>query len=504
MNKELFTEFDDFAQKGLSLVYPALAELIPMKPSQRKELPYACRELSEYLTTEREMLSRPYWTNPRLLSAYFHYFLVWNLIRLCKLFPQINLGTLPQKCTFVDLGSGPLTIPLALFLARKDLHKKEITFICADIAPQPLQIGKNLFEMFRQKLAPECMWKIEIVRAPNHKILRQIHSPVSLITMGNVLNEGDEKKKISTFEQIQHIYDNACQVLDDTGKIFVVEPGTRQGARMIQILRTLVTEEIQEFDEADEETGEFETSSENEWTENNWNDDKEEAPNLIISPCPHGISCPLTKQFHKQNAWCHFNTKAAFIPKELKELSQKAGLDKESISLSYLYLAKKELAEKLIKQEQSVHKARIISDAFVVPHYKGRARYACHEKGLLLVLDSAHTQMGTLCEVKFPAKITHDYKSKAIFCMLGESKYKNLKELEQPVPKKTEKKTEGTAKPKTAKQQKLSSQRKAGSQSTKKNTGINTPEKNTPSKDNAIRKNNKSATSKQKPKSRAK
>lgn len=489
MIKELFSEFDDFAQKGLALIYPALAELISMKPSQRKELPYACRELSEYLTTEREMLSRPYWTNPRLLSAYFHYFLVWNLIRLCRLFPQINLGTLPQKCTFVDLGTGPLTIPLALFLSRSDLHKKEITFICSDIAPQPLQIGKNLFETLRQKLAPDCMWKIEIVRAPNHKILRQIHTPVSLITMGNVLNEGDEKKKFSAFEQIQHIYDTACQVLDDTGKIFVVEPGTRQGARMIQILRTLVTEEMQEFDDVDEEeTDDFSAEPFED------NEEKEEAPNQIISPCPYGISCPLTKQFHKQNAWCHFNTKAALIPKELKELSQKAGLDKESVSLSYLYLAKKELAAKLAKQEQSEHKARVISDAFVVPHYKGRARYACHEKGLLLILDSAHMQMGTLCEVKFPAKITHDYKSKAILCMLKESKYKNLKEIEQAQP--IADKTPDTAKQKTAKQQKISSERKTNAQYTGKNTQISTAKRNTPKKSNGTRKNNTTSKAK--------
>lgn len=428
MNKELFSEYDDFALKGFALLYPALSELIPMKPSQKKELPYACKELSEYLTTEREMLSRPYWTSPRLVSAYLHYFMVWNLIRLCRLFPQINLGTIPQKCTFVDLGSGPLTIPLALFLARKDLHKKEITFICSDIAPQPLQLGKNLFEMLRQKLAPACAWKIEIVRAPNHKILRQIHTPVSLITMGNVLNEGDEKKKISTFEQIQYLYDNACQVLDEKGKILVVEPGTRQGARMIQILRNLVTEEMQELNE--EEDFEEISFDENDF-DNDFAEDKEEAPNQIISPCPYKISCPLTKQFHGQNAWCHFNVKATYIPKELKELSQKAGLAKESISLSYLYLAKKELAEKLVKQEQSEHKARIISDAFVLPRYQGRARYACHEKGLLLIVDSAPIPTGTLCEVKIPQKIIRDMKSKAILCTLKASSYKSLKEAEQ-------------------------------------------------------------------------
>lgn len=437
MNKELFSEFDDFAHKGFEFLYPVLFKLLPMKPSQLKELPYACRELSEYLTTDRKMLSRPYWTSPRLVSAYAHYFMVWNLIRLCKLFPQINLGTLPQKCTVVDLGSGPLTIPLALFLSRKDLHKKEITFICADIAPQPLQIGKNLFEKLRQILAPECVWKIEIVRAPNHKILRQIHTPVSLITMGNVLNEGDEKKKISTFEQIQNLYDNACQILDEKGKIFVVEPGTRQGARMIQILRTLVTEEMQEIEE-DEDFEEI-SFEEDSFADNDFDDDfaeeKEEAPCQIISPCPHGITCPLTKQTHgqahRQNAWCHFNTKAADIPKELKELSKKADLDKESVSLSYLYFAKKECAEKLVKQEQSEHKARIISDTIIIPRYKGKAHYACHEKGLLLILDSADLQTGTLCEVSIPQKITRDFKSKAILCTLKASNYKNLKEVEQ-------------------------------------------------------------------------
>ena len=49
---------------------------------------------------------------------------------------------------------------------------------------------------------------------------------------------------------------------------------------------------------------------------------------------------------------------------------------------------------------------------------------ACHEKGLLLILDSTHLPMGTLCDVRFPAKITRDFKSKAILCMPADSKYK--------------------------------------------------------------------------------
>lgn len=416
MNKELFTEFDTFTRKGFDILYPTLDELLPMKPNQKKELAYACKDLSRFLTTEREMLSYPYWTNQRLLSAYFHYFMVWNLIRLCKLFPKLDFGTIPQKANFVDLGSGPLTIPLALFLSKKELRQKDITFICTDIAPQPLHIGKKLFEKLRQNLAPECTWKIQTFRAPNHKALRQIHSPVSLLAMGNVLNESDERKKISSFEQIRQIYAEACRLLDDTGKIFAVEPGTRQGARMIQILRSLAANEIQEEDDENTDFAleEFENA---------------EAPFQIISPCPSGISCPLKKQCHTQNAWCHFNTKTSHVPHELKKLSQKAGLDKDSISLSYLFLAKKAEAESILKKGESKNKARIISDAFVVPNYRGRARYACHEKGLLLVLDSAGVQAGSLCEVSIPQKIIKDKKSHALLCILKNNSNAAIKEL---------------------------------------------------------------------------
>lgn len=423
MDKQLFTGPDENMQEAFSRIYAILDELIPLKPSQRKELPYACRELSEYLTTDREFLSRPYWTSPRLVSAYFRYFMVWNLIRLTKLFPCLEFKNIPNQAVFLDLGSGPLTLPLALWLSRKDLRKKEITFICTDIAPQPLQIGKNLFEKLRQELDPKSPWKIQVLRAPMHKVLRQLPKNISLITMGNVLNEGDEKKNVSSYEQISHIYGNACGLLAEHGKIFAVEPGTRQGARMIQILRGLVTEENfgPDFDDEEEESGDFDFFEEG------------SAPCEIISPCPHETECPLAKQNHRQNAWCHFNVKADAVPKELREISQKAGLDKESVSLSFLYVGKKNGTQENKPAQQN--KARIISDAFPVPGYKGRARYACHPKGLLLILDCADTPSGTLCGVNIPQKAVRDHKSKAILCTLSSKNIQSLQNLRQAEPK---------------------------------------------------------------------
>ena len=45
-----------------------------MTGQQRRDLPLACRDLSALLTTERDGLARPYWTSPRLTSAYLRYF----------------------------------------------------------------------------------------------------------------------------------------------------------------------------------------------------------------------------------------------------------------------------------------------------------------------------------------------------------------------------------------------------------------------------------------------
>ncbi|MBQ5727751.1 MAG: hypothetical protein IIV56_02340, partial [Mailhella sp.] len=63
--------------------------------------------------------------------------------------------------------------------------------------------------------------------------------------------------------------------------------------------------------------------------------------------------------------------------------------------------------------------ARIVSDAFVVPDYPGRARYACTELGLALIPDSAHLSPGALCEGWTTPGL--DRKSQAFIMMLDDA-----------------------------------------------------------------------------------
>ena len=133
---------------------------MPLNAARRRELPDACRDLSALLTTERDGLERPYWTSPRLTSAYLRYFLPWNLVRLTALLPGLPLtapATRPSgaeengtatagandEFLIFDLGSGPCTFPLALWLARPDLRRLPVTVVASDSAPHPLDLGRR-------------------------------------------------------------------------------------------------------------------------------------------------------------------------------------------------------------------------------------------------------------------------------------------------------------------------------------------------------------------------
>ncbi len=465
MNYPFFTKVDPFVMQGLSQINNILYKILPMNTSQRRDLPYACKDLSEELTTDRDALSRPYWSSPRFMSAYMHYFLPWNIIRLSRLFPALNFGKNPAEPLIVDLGSGPLTLPIALWLSRKDLRQKPVTIVCTDIAPQPLNLGRTLFEELRKEMDPKSEWKVHTLRTPLFKALKEVRGNPWLITMGNVLNEGEEKKAHPIQKQIDQIVIDAKNILRQDGKIFAVEPGTRQGARVLSLLRqsaTQFTPEIEEDyyedvfgddEDFEDEANPYTSASQNQNTNENasaynahsddtdnaddedYEDDDDydedddtptEAPFIALSPCPHNEECPLSGHSRQgsrsSSAWCHFNSPADYVPSNLRQLSQRAGMDKESISLSFLYLAVRTEGERIIRAEKAhlgdlSDKARVISEAFPIQRFKGRARYACHETGLLLLVDSVPLPTASLCDVIIPQPITKDMKSSATFAI---------------------------------------------------------------------------------------
>lgn len=412
--KPLFGPVDQFAGSCLNAFPAVLDELMPLSRAHRADLPDAVRELSALLTSERYRFNHSYWSTPRFVSAYLRYFLPWNLTRLVRLFPLLPLPELPVATTenrdapaewkesvcITDLGSGPLTLPLALWLSRPDWRAVPLTLFCADTSPHPLELGRRLLKLVATKSGEPLRWRVRLLRAPLERALRETGSPL-LITAGNVLNESKDKAGMSLAERMAALASSVERVLPAGGRAFFVEPGTRLGGTLTASLREAALEEGL----------------------------------TPLAPCPHDKICPLLGR--RSRGWCHASQDAGGPP-WLAALSRTAGLPKDSLSLSFLLLARENhrpdpfpcpppaasgKGGKLGKETGSPHPpsqkapglvvARILSDAFPVSGM-GYARYACTEDGLALIPHAESLPSGSLVACHRPEKARRDRKSGAV------------------------------------------------------------------------------------------
>ncbi|MEG2140241.1 MAG: small ribosomal subunit Rsm22 family protein [Bilophila sp.] len=395
MCRPLFTPFDALSRAALELLPKALDKVMPLSRAHRADLPDAVRELSALLTHERSELGRSYWSSPRFVSAYLRYFLPWNLVRLVRLLPGLDLappqeGTDENPIMVADLGSGPLTLPLALWLSRPDWRATPLTLVCVDTVPRPMELGRSLLEAVAALTGEPLLWQIRLVRAPLMRAFRELRKP-HLIMAGNVLNELRDKTDARIDERMAELSLALNRSLHPQGRALFVEPGTRLGGTLTATLR--------------------ETALEEGFTP--------------LAPCPHSGPCPLIGQ--RERRWCHANQDAGG-PVWLANLARDARLAKDSLSLSFMLLqpsVDEELTENADRVPSASVKpvfptlqsgglvARILSDAFSVPGM-GFARYACTEEGFALIPAAGDIPSGALVACRHLDPPRKDAKSGAI------------------------------------------------------------------------------------------
>jgi len=322
-----------------------IKKTFPIPGKFRSALPSDIAELSRLLTNRRGDRSLSYLGRPNLLSAYLHYFLPWNLYRLCLLIPRLDLCLSPQD-TITDIGCGPLTFASALWIARPDLRKVPLEFFCIDRSSPALEAGKKFFAALSEG---KSIWNIHPVREDvdfrQANITRKV-KPASLVCAVNVFNETYETISHNNVDGLKRMAANAAHLLSglssDNAFLLTVEPGVPQSGRFISFLRMSLLE----------------------------------LDLVPISPCTHTDPCPLTKK-----RWCHFAFEAPDVPEELLRLSAAAGLPKERLVFSFL-LAR--AGKKTSPAKTKGEKTRVISDAFPLPD-KLYGRYGCCAQGLVLL-----------------------------------------------------------------------------------------------------------------------
>ena len=358
---------------------PGLIDRVfPLPRRFRAGLPRDVAELSRLLTSGRGDRDGGYLGRPGLLSAYLRYFLPWNVYRLCRLLPALPLP-LAAGDALTDLGSGPLTLPLALWISRPDMRGLSLEFRCLDRTGAALEAGKPLFSALAGQ---DCPWTIKTIRA---SLGAPVHGPkAALVTAINMYNEIPGSGAPGSFAGKQGRLLSA--LAGEAGSILVVEPGIPRSGECIAALRGALGEQ-----------GRF-----------------------PLAPCPHGGPCPLPGGFipggRGKAKWCHFAFTTEDAPRDLQALSAAAGLPKERAVLSFLLAGPRQ--DNPPARPGSPLPVRIISDPFPLPQAGRYGRYGCSAAGLILAAGTREQTEpwtpGTLLRLTPPPREQRDPKSKAL------------------------------------------------------------------------------------------
>lgn len=362
--KNLFPPLPQDAETQLKQFEHALAKAAPLKPKHRKTLPYAVRDLSRYLTEERSDLKSDYMSEARIFTAYLHYFLPWNLYRLSRLFTGLQIE-LEDGNSVLDLGSGPLTVPLALWIARPDLRDKKLKIVCIDRAPKAMKIGLAIFRELAGKKGEN--WHIIIA---NGNFSQNIKDRANLVVSANALNELNWQGK-NADSLASKLAQSFRKAVLPGGDLLLIETGSRLAGRLISMMRGELMDQ-----------GLF-----------------------VQNPCPHDGECPMDGE--SRNQWCHFNFDTRGAAPGLVRLSKEAKLMKTSASLSLLHMKE--------TKPKRTPVARVTSLPFDIPGGKGL--YACSAEGLTLLRfpnDAFKPYSGQTVLLEMPEEPQRDEKSGAI------------------------------------------------------------------------------------------
>ncbi len=370
---------------GLAAMQRSLAKAYPLKTKHRAVLPGVIRQLSDYLTVNREDLPRDYMSRPDFLGAYLNYYLPWNIYRQGRLLMGLDLCLQPGA-RVVDLGAGPLTFLQALWLSRPGLRDQDLDYLAVDRSETALKTGRKLFAA----MAAGSQWQI---RTDNQPVGQNRFKPADLLVMANFVNELDRAPRagraVEGASREEQLLERWEVQVAPAGAILLIEPGVRDAGRFLSRIR--------------------EAALVRGWS--------------IPAPCPHSGDCPMPGL--RSTPWCHFTFPTGDTPAWLSRLSDKAKLPKARASLSFLLLVRGEDPPVRIRPAKSPGRGagvvRVISEGFDLPNGK-IGRYGCAEKGLIL-LENPRSEWGPApgCEVTvgWPEKPRKDRKSGGLIVPLG-------------------------------------------------------------------------------------
>ncbi|MBO4533342.1 MAG: hypothetical protein J5726_06550 [Treponema sp.] len=380
----------------------------PLNSRQLQQLPQNIRNLSHQLTDDRASRRLGYMNENVQLSSYVRYYTWWNIVRLTRLFANLSEDCFPkqgegsqERLVCLDLGSGPLTVVTALFLARPQLRNIKMTWYCLDVSANSMAMGEDIFLSVCAKLGMSGdVWQIVRVKGSFGTPIKQ---KAAFITCANMFNELDQAVNMPPEFKVKKYYEQLNKYSDKDIRFILVEPGVPKAARTLALMRERFIKDGAQ----------------------------------ILAPCPHSQKCPMDgfgAYTGSKCKWCNFAFETFDAPQGLLKLSERAKLPKERATLSFLAASLmhipgvSEPVEGPQKNDSLL--VRITSDKIKLPNYMC-GFYGCSRLGLVLVTLPDHNntrlpkppfvpESGNLLEfkIKTPDSLPKDQKSGALIIRL--------------------------------------------------------------------------------------
>ncbi|MDR2491698.1 MAG: small ribosomal subunit Rsm22 family protein, partial [Spirochaetaceae bacterium] len=337
----MFAPLSAETARALEALLACIERTFPLPARFAIKLPSEIAALSRLFTSARTERDEGYFSRAGYRNAYLRYFLPWNVYRLCRLFASVGGGTeaagiehcaarsegavqrrnaalrqaqnLPWTADFepmtlqdgavcVDIGSGTLALPIALWIAFPDLRSRRLVIYCVDKNAAALAAGRRLFDAFTAEAA--CKWHIVPVKTDFSRF--KLDCKADFVSSFNVFNELYANIKQGDVDALTGLAGKTARavsrLLAPGGLLLAAEPGIPSAGQFISLYRAALLQE----------------------------------GFSILSPCTHHESCPM-QGGRRGKKWCHFVFDTAAVPKSLNALSVQARLAKEKATLSFLF-----------------------------------------------------------------------------------------------------------------------------------------------------------------------
>lgn len=273
-------------------------------PEGRDDLARRAKDLSLSYTSERDGSYDDYFSDEEKVAAYVAAFLLPNAVKVLHCLEQMDgMGLIPNSKTIdiLDIGTGPGTTILAtsVFFAKR-YPGRAVRFAGIERSRPVLVKAHELFKL----IAPPDHSFESVTKEVDAKSLGSFlkNHRFDIVTAANVINEFDDDEALNLCRNILEYH------VGEGGSLVIIDPALRQTTKPLMGMRNRLLDE---------------------------------GIASIAAPCLHQKFCPMLEA--NERDWCHF-----YIdwerPEFLKELDERAGMDRTHLKMAYFILQKSGMA----------------------------------------------------------------------------------------------------------------------------------------------------------------